>query len=128
MQGRITKVVNMKPLEVLSMIEEAAGTRMYENKKKNAQRTIQKKQSKVDEINKILHEEITPTLERLRKDRSLFMQWSNNNTEIERLARCVPNTRIDASAHRHRHSHSMRWGVMLYVVNIDSVSLLNSGN
>ena len=33
MQGRITKVINMKPQETLSMIEEAAGTRMYENKK-----------------------------------------------------------------------------------------------
>lgn len=28
MQGRITKVLNMKPPEILSMLEEAAGTRM----------------------------------------------------------------------------------------------------
>lgn len=34
MQGRITKVMNMKPPEILSMIEEAAGTRMYEYKNK----------------------------------------------------------------------------------------------
>ena len=27
-QGRITKVLNMKPPEILGMIEEAAGTRM----------------------------------------------------------------------------------------------------
>jgi hypothetical protein len=27
MQGRITKVLNMKPPEILAMIEEAAGTR-----------------------------------------------------------------------------------------------------
>ena len=33
MQGRITKVLNMKPPEILSMIEEAAGTRMFETKK-----------------------------------------------------------------------------------------------
>jgi len=33
MQGRITKVLNMKPHEILSMLEEAAGTRMYEVKK-----------------------------------------------------------------------------------------------
>ena len=26
MQGKITKVLNMKPIEILSMIEEAAGT------------------------------------------------------------------------------------------------------
>merc|ERR1712032_997967 len=36
MQGRITKVLNMKPHEILGMVEEAAGTRMYETKRKTA--------------------------------------------------------------------------------------------
>ena len=44
----------MKAPEILSMIEEAAGTRMYETKKIAAEKTILKKQSKVEEINKIL--------------------------------------------------------------------------
>ena len=52
MQGRITKVLNMKPEEILAMMEEAAGTRMYEMKKVNAQKTIAKKQTRVDEIDK----------------------------------------------------------------------------
>jgi hypothetical protein len=43
----------MKPAEVLGMLEEAAGTRMYENKKEAALRTLEKKQVKVDEINKV---------------------------------------------------------------------------
>jgi len=30
MQGRITKVLNMKPPEILGLLEEAAGTKMYE--------------------------------------------------------------------------------------------------
>lgn len=46
-QGRITKVLNMKPPEILGMIEEAAGTRMFEQKKQSAQKTIEKKQQKV---------------------------------------------------------------------------------
>ena len=33
MQGRVTKVINMKPREVLSLIEEAAGISAYQNKK-----------------------------------------------------------------------------------------------
>ena len=73
MQGRITKVINMKPIETLSMIEEAAGTRMYENKKCQALRTLEKKQNKVDEINRLLSEEITPTLEKLQRERSNYM-------------------------------------------------------
>ena len=38
MQGKITKVLNMKPLEILSLIEEAAGTRTFEERKDKAQK------------------------------------------------------------------------------------------
>lgn len=58
MQGRITKVLNMKPPEILGMIEEAAGTRMFETKKQSALQTIEKKQEKVNEINRILNDGI----------------------------------------------------------------------
>ena len=44
----------MKPPEILGMLEEAAGTRMYESKKEAALRTLDKKQVKVEEINKVL--------------------------------------------------------------------------
>ena len=62
MQGRITKVLNMKPEEILAMMEEAAGTRMYEMKKENAQKTIAKKQTRVDEIEKVLLSLCDPNL------------------------------------------------------------------
>jgi structural maintenance of chromosome 2 len=87
MQGKITKVLNMKPGEVLAMVEEAAGTRMYELKKETAVKTMEKKEGKVEEINRVLQEEITPTLEKLRKDKAEYMEWSANNVEAERLAR-----------------------------------------
>jgi structural maintenance of chromosome 2 len=92
MQGRITKVLNMKPPEILGLIEEAAGTRMYESKKIAAQKTIEKKQEKVGEISKVLAEEITPTLEKLRADKRQYLTWAANNTECERLSRfCIAN-------------------------------------
>jgi len=62
MQDRIPKVINMKPIETLSMIEDGAGSRMYENEKCQVLRTVEKKQNKVDEINCLLSEEITPAL------------------------------------------------------------------
>uniref|UniRef100_M4BZ72 RecF/RecN/SMC N-terminal domain-containing protein n=1 Tax=Hyaloperonospora arabidopsidis (strain Emoy2) TaxID=559515 RepID=M4BZ72_HYAAE len=90
MQGRITKVLNMKPPEILGMIEEAAGTRMYENKKLAALKTMTKKEKKVEEINSILANEITPTLEKLRAEKTHYLKWAANNTEMERLQRfCV---------------------------------------
>ena len=37
-------------VQILSMIEEAAGTRMYESKRSSAQKTIEKKDNKLKEI------------------------------------------------------------------------------
>ena len=89
MQGRITKVLNMKPKEILSMVEEAAGTKMYEVKKHQAIHTIQKKEVKVQEINSVLREDITPTLERLRGEKQEYLQWNKNEAEVQRLERFV---------------------------------------
>lgn len=87
MQGRITKVMNMKPPEILSMIEEAAGTRMYEYKKQNAQRTIEKKEAKLREIKTVLEEEITPTIQKLKEERSSYLEYQKLLREIEHLSR-----------------------------------------
>ncbi|KAJ5071289.1 structural maintenance of chromosomes protein [Anaeramoeba ignava] len=85
MQGRISKVLNMKPPEILGMIEEAAGTRMFEVKKKSALRTIELKDKKMQEYSDILDKEITPTLERLRKEKDQYMKWTSNKSEYDRL-------------------------------------------
>lgn len=108
MQGRITKVLNMKPPEILSMLEEAAGTRMYENKKEAALKTLEKKQTKVDEINKLLDQEISPALEKLRREKSQYMQWANGNAELDRLKRfCVAFEYVQAEKVRDNSLHGV---------------------
>uniref|UniRef100_A0A8C2WFQ0 Structural maintenance of chromosomes protein n=1 Tax=Cyclopterus lumpus TaxID=8103 RepID=A0A8C2WFQ0_CYCLU len=87
MQGRITKVLNMKPPEILAMIEEAAGTRMYECKKISAQKTIEKKEAKLKEIQMILDEEITPTMQKLQEERSSYLEYQKLMREIQHLSR-----------------------------------------
>ena len=47
------QVLNMKPHEILSLLEEAAGTRMYEKKKDAAVKTLEKKQSRLDQIDSV---------------------------------------------------------------------------
>jgi structural maintenance of chromosome 2 len=74
----------------LGLLEEAAGTKMYETKKQAAMRTLDKKQVKVDEINKVLSEDIMPALDKLRKEKAQFMEWQNASANLERLERfCV---------------------------------------
>lgn len=89
MQGRIQKVLNMKPPEILSLLEEAAGTRMYEQKKEASLKTLKKKQAKVDEIDEVLHNEIYPALDRLRKEKEEHDRWSELGDQIKRLNRFV---------------------------------------
>ncbi|KAK0547892.1 Structural maintenance of chromosomes protein 2 [Tilletia horrida] len=87
MQGKITKVLNMKPAEILGMIEEAAGTRMFEDRKEKAIKTIAKKDQKVKEICALLDEEITPKLDKLREEKRSFLEYQKASSELERLTR-----------------------------------------
>ncbi|CAJ0904125.1 11006_t:CDS:10 [Entrophospora sp. SA101] len=89
MQGKITKVLNMKPPEILSMIEEAAGTRMFEERKKRALSTIEKKEKKVQEITQILREVIEPKLEKLRAEKNSYLEFQKIEVDIERLSRLI---------------------------------------
>ncbi|PRW61562.1 structural maintenance of chromosomes 2-1 isoform A [Chlorella sorokiniana] len=97
MQGRITKVLNMKPPEILGLLEEAAGTKMYEDKKKKALHTLEKKQIKVDEINKVLIEDISPALDKLRREKVQYMEWKKATDSQEKLLRfCVAYRYVEA--------------------------------
>lgn len=89
MQGRITKVLNMKPVEILAMIEEAAGTRMFEDRRDKAFKTMAKKEMKVQEITELLKDEIEPKLEKLRTEKRAFLDFQQTQNDLERLTRVV---------------------------------------
>ncbi|MCJ1478210.1 Structural maintenance of chromosomes protein 2 [Lambiella insularis] len=89
MQGRITKVLNMKPVEILAMIEEAAGTRMFEDRRYKAFKTMAKKEMKVQEITELLKDEIEPKLEKLRTEKRAFLDFQQTHSDLERLTRLV---------------------------------------
>ncbi|NXA69597.1 SMC2 protein, partial [Mohoua ochrocephala] len=90
MQGQITKVLNMKPPEILAMVEEAAGTRMYECKKIAVQKMIEKKESKLENIKMILNEEICPTVQKLKEEQASYLEYQKVLREIEQVSRfCV---------------------------------------
>ena len=89
MQGRITKVLNMKAVEILAMIEEAAGTRMFEERRDKAFKTMAKKDMKLQEITELLRDEIEPKLEKLRTEKRAFLDFQQTQTDLERLTRLV---------------------------------------
>lgn len=89
MQGRITKVLNMKSTEILGMVEEAAGTRMFEDRREKALKTMSKKQAKVEEIEGLLRDEIEPKLEKLRNEKRAFLEFQSTQNDLERLTKLV---------------------------------------
>ncbi|KAI2782002.1 putative SMC2 protein, partial [Daldinia loculata] len=89
MQGRITKVLNMKAVEILAMIEEAAGTRMFEDRRDKALKTMAKKEMKLQEITELLRDEIEPKLEKLRTEKRAFLDFQQTQNDLERLTRVV---------------------------------------
>lgn len=89
MQGRITKVLNMKAVEILAMIEEAAGTRMFEDRRDKALKTMAKKEMKLQEISSLLRDEIEPKLEKLRTEKRAFLDFQQTQNDMERLTRVV---------------------------------------
>lgn len=89
MQGKITKVLNMKSQEILGMVEEAAGTRMFEDRREKALRTMNKKQAKVEELEGLLKEEIEPKLDKLRNEKRAFLEFQSTQSDLERLTKLV---------------------------------------
>lgn len=107
MQGRITKVLNMKPPEILSMIEEAAGTSMYESKKEKSMAMIQKKDSKLDELKALIADDIQPKLDKLRKDQQQYQEYQKVCRDVEYLTRIHISFRYIQSRKAVENSESM---------------------
>ncbi|CAG9329662.1 unnamed protein product [Blepharisma stoltei] len=89
MQGRITQVTNMKPAEILSLVEETAGTNAYEVIKKKTQATIDKKNFKLQEMEDTLNNEINPKLENLQKEKEEFLRWKSLCDELQELGQKI---------------------------------------
>ena len=82
----------MKPSEILGMVEEACGTRLYEMKKVQAQKTMEKKDIKVSEITKILEEGVSW--------RRMRCRHHANAGEVEGATQCISPVGIEL--HRDR--------------------------
>lgn len=89
MQGKITKVLNMKPKEILSLIEEAAGTKMFEDRREKAERTMARKEIKLQENTTLLQEEIQPKLDKLKTEKRAFLDFQTIQADLEKITKVV---------------------------------------
>ena len=89
MQGRVLKVTNMKPSEILGLIEEAAGISLYKQKKEQTENLIQKKENKLIDIEELLKRDVYPQLQKLQTDRENFKQYRINEEELENVKKIL---------------------------------------
>jgi chromosome segregation ATPase len=62
-QGGLYKVIRAKPKEILAMVEEAAGTRMFKTKKAALLKTLENQDERLAMIQKAVDSDITPQLD-----------------------------------------------------------------
>ncbi|XP_027205374.2 structural maintenance of chromosomes protein 2-like [Dermatophagoides pteronyssinus] len=85
MQGKIVKVVSMKPTEILSMIEEAVGVSVYEHKKKQNLARIEKCDNSLNEINYLIDESIRPKLNRVCEEQKALREYYTIKAEYDKM-------------------------------------------
>lgn len=85
MQGRITTILNMRPQEVLSLLEECTGTLVYESNRQEAMRTFEQKEAKLQSIAQTLQEDILPRLRKLEEERHAVAELGRIERVLEAL-------------------------------------------
>ena len=79
----------MKPIEILGLIEEAAGTSLYQHKREQALNHIKKKDMKLAEIENILSTDVNPKLHTLQKEKNLLDEYKSDKSRLETTERVL---------------------------------------
>lgn len=89
MQGRVSKILNMKSTQFLSLLEECAGTSIYRAEKYKAYAVLEKKEKKLLETQETLSKTIFPFLERLRSEREEFYRAKEAKKQVVELSKSL---------------------------------------
>lgn len=82
MQGHITKIVNMKGVDLRNMVEETAGTRNYSLEREKSLEMLSKKEAKLREVREHLKKTISPFFDQLKNEKKMYED--NRDIEINR--------------------------------------------
>jgi structural maintenance of chromosome 2 len=89
MQGRVTKIINNKPTEILSMVEEASGTSLYQTKRIAAFALLNKKEMKLKETDRIIEQDVQPQYAQLVTDKTNYDLFNKLEDDIAKKERVL---------------------------------------
>lgn len=84
MQGKITKMLDMKPKQILNLIEEATGTKAYENQREYSKKQLKKKEDKLHAAEDLLENQIKPKMLKLEAQKEIIQQYKSLNLQMEK--------------------------------------------
>ena len=91
------------------MLEEAAGTQVYQTKREKTLKELEKCEAKMGKIDEMLSKDIVPILNKLRKERGDYVRWASDNARLDRLRRfCAAADYVEAERLQHGAEEEMQ--------------------
>lgn len=85
LQGRVTSILSMKPIELLGLVEECAGTTIYDSNRNEAVKIFSAKESKLQEVSDTLTLDIFPRLQKLDAERQAAVELGRLETAMKTI-------------------------------------------
>nr|CCC94104.1 putative structural maintenance of chromosome 2 [Trypanosoma congolense IL3000] len=83
LQGTVHKLIGMRSEDILSLIEEAVGTKAFDHRRRTAESLIRSKEKKMEEIDANLETQIGPMLSAMKADQEEYERFVQINEGIE---------------------------------------------
>ncbi|ORC90430.1 structural maintenance of chromosome (SMC) [Trypanosoma theileri] len=87
LQGTVHKLIGMRSQDILSLIEEAVGTKAFDHRRRTAESLIRSKEKKMEEINDNIETQIGPMLRAMKADQDEYERYLQMSESIEERRR-----------------------------------------
>ncbi|GET85771.1 structural maintenance of chromosome, putative [Leishmania tarentolae] len=104
LQGTVHKLIGMRSQDILSLIEEAVGTKAFDHRRRTAETLIRNKERKMEEIDTNIETQIRPLLETMRADQEAYNTFMQKREKMEEKVRF--RIALDYHTHRTRHAEA----------------------
>ncbi|CBH16163.1 structural maintenance of chromosome 2, putative [Trypanosoma brucei gambiense DAL972] len=85
LQGTVHKLIGMRSEDILSLIEEAVGTKAFDHRRRTAESLIRSKEKKMEEIDANLETQIGPMLRAMKADQEEYERYVQLSEGIEEM-------------------------------------------
>lgn len=85
LQGTVHKLIGMRSIDMLSLIEEAVGTKAFDHRRRTAETLIRNKERKIQEIDDNISSQIGPMLEAMKSDQEAYRRYVQLTQGLEEM-------------------------------------------